>query len=145
MVINYDVPGEKDSYVHRIGRTGRAGKGGLAITFVTSDDIMSLYEIEEHIGAMISEAEIPSEAVLKENITEVDTWKQANALKVVPQDASVSKPQRSRPYRDTSVPSPQKSSLPGPLQYLIHKVTCQGGMLPRRIHRITGQEGMPAS
>ena len=56
LVINYDVPLEKDSYVHRIGRTGRAGNGGQAITLVTSDDIMTLYEIEEHIGVMIPEA-----------------------------------------------------------------------------------------
>lgn len=59
LVINYDVPVEKDSYVHRIGRTGRAGSGGKAITFVTKDDVMSLYEIEEHIGVMIEEKELP--------------------------------------------------------------------------------------
>ena len=47
LVINYDVPIEKDGYVHRIGRTGRAGNGGRAITLVTGEDIMSLYEIEE--------------------------------------------------------------------------------------------------
>ncbi|HYF83600.1 MAG TPA: DEAD/DEAH box helicase [Clostridia bacterium] len=64
LVINYDVPMEKDSYVHRIGRTGRAGKAGRAITLVTGEDIMSLYAIEEHIGAMIAEAELPSEAVV---------------------------------------------------------------------------------
>ena len=56
LVVNYDVPVEKDSYVHRIGRTGRAGNPGRAITLVTSDDIMSLYEIEEHIGTMITGA-----------------------------------------------------------------------------------------
>jgi len=63
LVINYDVPLDKDNYVHRIGRTGRAGKAGHAITLVTGDDIMNLYEIEEHIGAMIEEAELPSDAV----------------------------------------------------------------------------------
>lgn len=62
LVINYDVPNEKDSYIHRIGRTGRAGNGGKAITLVTADDILSLYEIEEHIGAMIPEGELPDEA-----------------------------------------------------------------------------------
>lgn len=56
LVINYDVPMEKDSYIHRIGRTGRAGQSGRSTTFVTGDDIMTLYEIEEHIGAMIPEA-----------------------------------------------------------------------------------------
>ncbi len=59
LVINYDVPQEKDSYVHRIGRTARNGNGGRAVTFVTGDEIMSLYEIEEHIGTMIAEKELP--------------------------------------------------------------------------------------
>lgn len=52
LVINYDLPMEKDNYVHRIGRTGRAGHSGKAISLVTSEDIMNLYEIEEHIGAL---------------------------------------------------------------------------------------------
>lgn len=84
LVINYDVPLEKDSYVHRIGRTGRAGNGGRAITLVTGEDIMSLYAIEEHIGAMIAEAELPSEAVLNEHNAKAMKWVQANSLKVKP-------------------------------------------------------------
>ncbi len=66
MVINFDVPNEKDSYVHRIGRTGRVGNAGLAVTLATSEDMYSLYEIEEHVGAMISQAEFPSEEKMKE-------------------------------------------------------------------------------
>lgn len=81
LVINYDVPIEKDSYVHRIGRTGRAGHGGRAITFVTGEDIMSLYEIEEHIGVRIDEAELPAESVLNAARAEVDTWIKENSLK----------------------------------------------------------------
>jgi len=65
LVINYDVPIEKDSYVHRIGRTGRAGNGGNAFTLVTANDIMSLYEIEEHVGSMIEELELPSDELVK--------------------------------------------------------------------------------
>ncbi len=79
LVINYDVPIEKDSYVHRIGRTGRAGNGGRAITLVTGEDIMTLYEIEEHIGAMIDEAELPSEAVLNKRRASIEKWIQANS------------------------------------------------------------------
>ncbi|KUG04843.1 cold-shock dead-box protein a [hydrocarbon metagenome] len=79
LVINYDVPIEKDSYVHRIGRTGRAGNGGKAITLVTGEDIMSLYEIEEHIGAMIPEAELPSDALIHELRDSVEKWIQANS------------------------------------------------------------------
>jgi len=74
LVINYDVPLEKDGYVHRIGRTGRAGNGGHAITFVTGEDIMNLYAIEEHIGALIAEADLPSEAVFNEHRAEAEKW-----------------------------------------------------------------------
>ena len=81
LVINYDVPVEKDSYVHRIGRTGRAGHDGRAITLVTSDDIMSLYEIEEHIGAMIAPEEIPSEAVFNQRMAQAKEWLEANSIK----------------------------------------------------------------
>jgi len=82
LVINYDVPTDKDSYVHRIGRTGRAGNVGRAITLVTGEDIMSLYEIEEHIGAMIAEEELPTEAVFNEHRAEAEKWLQVNSLKI---------------------------------------------------------------
>jgi len=88
LVINYDVPLEKDSYVHRIGRTGRAGNVGHAITLVTSDDIMSLYEIEEYIGVMIAEGELPSEAVFNEHRAEAEKWIQANSQKSKPPRAA---------------------------------------------------------
>lgn len=78
LVINYDVPLEKDGYVHRIGRTGRAGNVGRAITLVTGEDIMSLYEIEEHIGALINEAEFPPDAFFKENRASIDKWIKEN-------------------------------------------------------------------
>lgn len=81
LVINYDVPNEKDNYVHRIGRTGRAGSGGRAISLVTSEDIMSLYEIEEHIGTLIPEEELPTEDFYKEHKLSVNTWIEANSIK----------------------------------------------------------------
>jgi len=76
LVINYDVPLEKDSYIHRIGRTGRAGNGGRAITFVTSDDLMTFYEIEEHVGVLIDEEAQPTEEMAKEAYLASDSkWK----------------------------------------------------------------------
>lgn len=58
-IINFDVPVEKESYVHRIGRTGRAGKHGKAITFVTSREERLIGEIEEYIGCKIQRKELP--------------------------------------------------------------------------------------
>lgn len=48
-VINYDVPNEPENYVHRIGRTGRAGHGGIAITFCQADEVPYLRRIERLI------------------------------------------------------------------------------------------------
>ncbi len=52
-VINYDVPTDPESYVHRIGRTGRAGAQGVAITFCTTDERSELRDIERLIGSKI--------------------------------------------------------------------------------------------
>lgn len=84
LVINYDVPNEKDNYVHRIGRTGRAGSGGRAITLVTSDDVMNLYEIEEHIGALIEEGNLPSDEDLSKRREEAKKWITAQSQNVNP-------------------------------------------------------------
>lgn len=60
-VINYDVPVEKESYVHRIGRTGRAGNKGIAITFVAPYEHKLFNSIEEYINHEIPKGEVPSE------------------------------------------------------------------------------------
>jgi len=54
-VINYDLPYEPETYVHRIGRTGRAGLDGSAISFCDFDEIKLLTEIEKLIGKQINE------------------------------------------------------------------------------------------
>lgn len=59
-VINYDLPLEKESYVHRTGRTGRAGSSGKAITFITPYEDKFLEEIEAYIGFTITEVQAPS-------------------------------------------------------------------------------------
>ena len=46
IVINYDLPKEKESYMHRIGRSGRFGRKGIAINFVTKAEIGMLRQIE---------------------------------------------------------------------------------------------------
>ena len=52
-VVNFDIPHEPESYVHRIGRTGRAGAEGIAISFCSSDERNDLREIEKLIGMKV--------------------------------------------------------------------------------------------
>lgn len=59
-IINYDIPMEKQSYVHRIGRTGRAGSKGIAITFVTPYESRFLNDIEEYVQYKIPRQEKPT-------------------------------------------------------------------------------------
>jgi ATP-dependent RNA helicase RhlB len=53
MVINYDIPNEAENYVHRIGRTARAGKTGKAVTLCSEQDVYELPSIEKYIGKKI--------------------------------------------------------------------------------------------
>lgn len=53
MVINFDLPNEAENYVHRIGRTARAGKSGKAYTFCSEQDVYSLPAIERYIDGSI--------------------------------------------------------------------------------------------
>jgi ATP-dependent RNA helicase DeaD len=65
-VINYSIPQNPDGYIHRIGRTGRAGKSGIAITFVTPREYNQLRLIERSAKTTISKAKLPTkEEVIK--------------------------------------------------------------------------------
>jgi len=59
MVINWDIPNEPEEYTHRVGRTARAGKGGIAISFVTEKDEERILKIEERISASYSSVHCP--------------------------------------------------------------------------------------
>ena len=55
VVVNYDIPPEPETYIHRIGRTGRAGQTGKAVTFVNEEDVPALNDIEKKVGRRIVE------------------------------------------------------------------------------------------
>ncbi|PWN44196.1 putative TIF2-translation initiation factor eIF4A [Ceraceosorus guamensis] len=55
LVINYDLPSNRENYIHRIGRGGRFGRKGVAINFVTSDDIRMLRDIEQYYNTVVDE------------------------------------------------------------------------------------------
>jgi len=55
LVICYDLPVNRESYIHRIGRSGRFGRKGVAINFVTEEDVSVLRDIEQYYGTQIDE------------------------------------------------------------------------------------------
>ncbi|KWU44956.1 DEAD-domain-containing protein [Rhodotorula sp. JG-1b] len=55
LVINYDLPSNRENYIHRIGRSGRFGRKGVAINFVTNDDIRVLRDIELFFSTQVDE------------------------------------------------------------------------------------------
>ncbi|WP_214731152.1 DEAD/DEAH box helicase [Exiguobacterium sp. s195] len=67
LVINYDVPVEKESYVHRTGRTGRAGKQGTAITLMTRQEERLINAIESYVQFEIPMIDAPTEAEVAAN------------------------------------------------------------------------------
>ncbi|MBI3244403.1 MAG: DEAD/DEAH box helicase [Chloroflexi bacterium] len=61
-VINFDIPNDPESYVHRIGRTARAGRAGKAILFVTPREAYMMREIERYTGQRLTLAKAPTHA-----------------------------------------------------------------------------------
>jgi ATP-dependent RNA helicase DeaD len=59
-VFNYDIPQDEEYYVHRVGRTARAGKKGLAFTFVVGREIYKLRDIESYASTKITRKSIPT-------------------------------------------------------------------------------------
>lgn len=55
LVINYDLPSNRENYIHRIGRSGRFGRKGVAINFVTNEDVRTLREIEQFYNTQVEE------------------------------------------------------------------------------------------
>jgi ATP-dependent RNA helicase DeaD len=65
-VINFHIPQDPEAYVHRIGRTGRMGRSGVAITFVTPAEYWDLLRIQEFSMAQIEQGELPSSGEVEE-------------------------------------------------------------------------------
>lgn len=79
-VINYDIPHDVDWYVHRIGRTGRAGNEGMAITMYTPDELKWLRNIESKLGIVMERQNLDGETVTR-RVTVSGTKKKASTPK----------------------------------------------------------------
>jgi len=82
-VFNYDFPTGKEAYVHRIGRTGRNGNSGKAISLITNYDKSMRDMVEEYIHMHIKDAEVPSRKDLKESKEEKAFWDRQNEKPVL--------------------------------------------------------------
>ncbi|MDE6378342.1 MAG: DEAD/DEAH box helicase, partial [Duncaniella sp.] len=60
LVVNYDVPHEEEDYVHRIGRTARAGAGGAAVTLISVDEQWKFGRLEKFLGYEVTKRELPA-------------------------------------------------------------------------------------
>ncbi|MDY0297639.1 MAG: DEAD/DEAH box helicase [Acidobacteriota bacterium] len=72
LVVNYDLPGDCENYVHRIGRTARAGKSGKAISLACDDFIFNLDAIEKFIGMRIPTAAVDAELLVASKVSDYD-------------------------------------------------------------------------
>ena len=82
-VINFDIPETTENYIHRIGRTGRADKNGIAITFITEKDLDILNAIQELMQKEIPIMEVPVELEWSTELLEFEKPKLAIPGKVL--------------------------------------------------------------
>jgi ATP-dependent RNA helicase RhlE len=107
MVINYEIPSAPEDYVHRIGRTGRAGASGIAISLVSPEEEKYLKEIEKLI-----KREIPKEKSVAANPSAPSARAEPSGNSRPRHGKKPADDWFSRPYEpaaNTSLPSPQAS------------------------------------
>ncbi len=91
LVINYDIPFDSEAYVHRIGRTGRAGRSGDAILFITPRERRFLGGLERAVGRPIEPMDVPSNATINQN--RLDRLRGRLTEQLRPSDASTGREQ----------------------------------------------------
>ncbi|MAE38593.1 MAG: ATP-dependent RNA helicase [Euryarchaeota archaeon] len=96
IIVNYDLPDDVESYVHRIGRTGRMGRKGTAWSFVSGEDKGQLQKISATWNLEIPEAEVPElpEGVTRDPVKRQQDWVEvANNFGMVPVKLSIGREQ----------------------------------------------------
>lgn len=74
LVLNHTLPKEPKEYIHRVGRTARAGRGGMAISLITPYDIENLHSIEEHVKIKLTEYKIDGRIEIN-HLFDLNTYK----------------------------------------------------------------------
>ena len=85
LVVNHNVPRDPVDYVHRVGRTARAGRGGEAVSLVTPQDVGLVHAVEAHTGVQWTELELKDERV-SEIMVQVNTLYREAEMKLEKED-----------------------------------------------------------
>ena len=108
MVINYDAPSDAEDYVHRVGRTARAEKTGVAVTLINKSDLIKMQRIEKLIGQKINLVSLPDSLVKKI----IKTQHSRVLLKNSVEQKSNKTRKEKRFYREKKKMSNSKNKLP---------------------------------
>lgn len=113
-VINFDMPQEPESYIHRIGRTGRAGESGVSISFITETDKQVVKDIETLMEYEIPVLELPegleiSDKLIAEEIPEVRMRNVLGKIPIINEEESAFQPKKSKPITADSRHKPDKN------------------------------------
>ncbi|KAJ2809056.1 putative RNA helicase [Coemansia guatemalensis] len=107
LVVNMHVPRDPDEYIHRVGRTARAGRGGRAVTIMTERDIKLIHNIEARVGCQLSELKF-SEARVLEDMGKVLAARRAAALHLLDTDFGARDRIRREKHGATAEPSKRR-------------------------------------
>ena len=113
LVINYDLPNDAEDYVHRIGRTGRAGASGKAISFACEEYSIGLPDIEEYIGHKIAVSPITNDLLVKPNAPgRIERKTKPHQRKVAHKPNSQHKSGKPQPHKNNnSYKKPQQGNV----------------------------------
>ncbi len=101
-VINYDMPEKTEPYIHRIGRTGRAGRTGDAILFIHPKERWMVRKLEKTLGLEIKEAHLPSNKAI--NKKRINDFKEAISQTLASQDLTIFQEMLTEYTQDNDVP-----------------------------------------
>ena len=111
-VFNFDVPWQPDDYIHRIGRTGRAGATGIAITLVTKDDAEAVQSIEKLIGSKIPALDGISAPAEEQATEEKPKRRERKAAEPRARKAPEEKPERAPAEKAERQAKPRRAAEP---------------------------------
>jgi superfamily II DNA/RNA helicase len=112
MVINYDVPSDAEDYVHRVGRTARAEKTGVAVTLINNSDLGKMHRIEKLIGYKVECMPLPEDVAAKTEKEDGARASHTSSMKNRPGKWKNQKPRR-RTEADKNRTNRDSSAKPG--------------------------------